>query len=225
MFSERFQLHSHALQYVLLAFTIIFLECYADDLVTNGTSMFNPQEILRYNAIVAERLQHDNASFVRKMSMDEGEKFWLGYWGFSEHEEGDGLSASFDNRYQARAAALVHSPILPSSDFHQRGLNIFGKRAFNCPSGTSSCSSIKRPTSCCGNGETCQIITDTGLGDVGCCPDGEVCSGEVSSCASGYTPCSPSIGGGCCIQGYECVSDGCTSNVPLFLRFVTEEDC
>lgn len=77
-------------------------------------------------------------------------------------------------------------------------LAVLQKRGFICPSGTSDCSSIGYPNSCCFTGETCYAIENTGLGPVGCCPDGEICSGEVTSCESGYTACGESLGGGCC---------------------------
>ncbi|KUI74179.1 hypothetical protein VM1G_09848 [Cytospora mali] len=39
-----------------------------------------------------------------------------------------------------------------------------GKRDYACPTGTSSCSSIGYPNSCCQTGTQCVQITDTGLG-------------------------------------------------------------
>ena len=85
------------------------------------------------------------------------------------------------------------------------------KRAFQCPAGTNSCSTIERPTSCCAQGETCQLIPDTGLGDVGCCLASLGCSGPLHTCDAGFTPCPGAIGGGCCIPNYVCVSMGCKS--------------
>ena len=84
------------------------------------------------------------------------------------------------------------------------------KRAFQCPAGTNSCASIERPTSCCAQGETCQLIPDTGLGDVGCCSAGQGCSGPLHTCDVGFTACPGAMGGGCCIPSYVCVSMGCT---------------
>lgn len=57
-----------------------------------------------------------------------------------------------------------------------------------------------------------------GAGDVGCCPEGQKCSGVIGRCAEGYTACSGALGGGCCIPGYECVRGGCT--FPSFLSSV-----
>ncbi|KAF3761132.1 hypothetical protein M406DRAFT_268299 [Cryphonectria parasitica EP155] len=85
-----------------------------------------------------------------------------------------------------------------------------GKRAYACPTGTSDCSSIGYPDSCCQSGTTCVKITDTGLGSVGCCPDSESCSGSIA-CSGSQQGCSSESGGGCCIDGFACASVGCKS--------------
>ena len=84
-----------------------------------------------------------------------------------------------------------------------------GPRAFSCPGDTTACTSINRPNSCCPNGSTCQSITDSGQGDVGCCGEGQTCGGQVASCPSGDTSCPGSAGGGCCVPGYTCAGVGC----------------
>jgi progranulin len=88
------------------------------------------------------------------------------------------------------------------------------KRQFECPGGTSACTSIGYPNSCCTTNETCFQIQDTGLGPVGCCPDGATCGGTISGCNSPNTPCTESSsadyqGGGCCIPNYVCAGVGC----------------
>lgn len=88
------------------------------------------------------------------------------------------------------------------------------KRQFACPTGTSDCSSIGYPNSCCGTDETCFKIEDTGLGPVGCCPNGDTCGGTISGCNSPNTPCAEHQGGdyeggGCCIPDYVCAGIGC----------------
>lgn len=83
------------------------------------------------------------------------------------------------------------------------------KRDWACPTGTNSCESIGYPNSCCQADETCVVVTDTGLGNVGCCPSGQTCSGAVSNCTNGSTACPSSLGGGCCIAGYICEGVGC----------------
>ena len=92
-------------------------------------------------------------------------------------------------------------------------LGFLNRRDFQCPTGTASCSSINRPNSCCPTGEACQLITDVGLGDVGCCAQGQSCSNQVSNCQQGYTSCPGSAGGGCCIPGYTCNGVGCKYSI------------
>ncbi len=84
-------------------------------------------------------------------------------------------------------------------------------RAFQCPTGTDACTGIDRPDSCCPSGNTCQLVTNTGQGDVACCGSGQTCAGEVQDCAPGYQSCPGDAGGGCCVPGYACVGTvGCT---------------
>lgn len=82
------------------------------------------------------------------------------------------------------------------------------RRDFACPTGSSDCAAIGYPNSCCQAGTTCVEITDTGLGAVGCCPDGQSCTGTIA-CSGGQEGCSSESGGGCCISGYACASVGC----------------
>ncbi len=90
-------------------------------------------------------------------------------------------------------------------------LSPLARREFQCPGDTVSCTEIDRPNSCCPEGGVCQLVSDTGLGDVGCCSEGQTCSQELADCLNGYTSCPASSGGGCCIPGYECVDVGCKS--------------
>lgn len=86
-------------------------------------------------------------------------------------------------------------------------------RNFACPGGTDACTSINRPNSCCATGLTCQLATDGGLGDVGCCEAGQTCGQDVSGCPNEYTLCPSSLGGGCCIPGSACDGVGCKLTV------------
>ena len=86
-------------------------------------------------------------------------------------------------------------------------------RDFTCPGGTSPCNAINRQNSCCTTGLVCQLTTDVGLGDVGCCEPGQACGQEVSGCPEQYTLCSSSLGGGCCIPNSTCDSVGCKSTI------------
>lgn len=103
---------------------------------------------------------------------------------------------------------------IPSREAAAAALAALQKRQFLCPTGTSSCSSIGYPNSCCATDETCFTIQDTGLGSVGCCPSGATCGGTISACNAPNTPCAENQGGnyeggGCCIPNYVCAGVGC----------------
>lgn len=94
------------------------------------------------------------------------------------------------------------------------------KRQFACPTGTSDCSAIDFPNSCCQAGTECVQITDTGLGPVGCCPDGISCTGSIA-CSGSQQGCPSDIGGGCCIDGFVCASIGCVQSATATETVVT----
>lgn len=123
---------------------------------------------------------------------------------FYDYHDGSSSGSSSSGNLEARDR-LAPLPLLP----------LLAKRDYACPTGTSSCSSIGYPDSCCQAGTTCVQIDDTGLGSVGCCPDGESCTGEIA-CSDGQQGCSSESGGGCCIPGYECASVGCELDGFLF---------
>ena len=172
-------------------------------------------ELIKREVQIQQRLQQEPAVAVKKMSDDPGEKFFLDYWSFeSSIEEMGNITAEHTDTAQPNLAPPVplHSemnvssvPILP----RYARTNFFDRRGFQCPTNYTACNSIGQPDSCCANGETCQLITDTGLGDVGCCPDGQTCGGSLSTCAAGYTSCPNNPGGGCCLPGYACYEVGC----------------
>lgn len=198
--------------------------------------------ILRRHAEVEARFADSPVQGVRKMSDDEGEKFFFEYWQFDQHTAGNSSSSgeidsrSLDQQGQGEdqtgsspAQFLARShPFTPSfSGLVDPGLSLRSlfRRDFKCPTGTNACLSINRSDRCCGSGDTCEVIKDTGHGSVGCCPGGKRCSGSVESCQSGYTACSKALGGGCCIPGYECVEGGCKylSRISIFEKMTTAE--
>jgi hypothetical protein len=172
--------------------------------------------------------RHKSITGVRKMSDDEGEKFFMNYWSFEDNI----IANSTGSHDSTEHTEISRSTILPRSYYFQppfsSGFERFSslrhsplvRRNFECPAGTHACTSISRPDSCCRTDETCVIVEDTGSGDVGCCPAGQDCSGTIGSCWEDYTSCSSSLGGGCCIPGYECVDGGCK-----FPRLVEEVKC
>ncbi|KAJ5494590.1 hypothetical protein N7463_010677 [Penicillium fimorum] len=152
--------------------------------------------ILQRNAAIASQLALGPAYGVKKMSDDESEKFFLDYWNFGDissssnlserHLSEDGFSPA---RFVTQSYPFGPSYLLGSdgdNDFLPRGnspKNLLDSRDFKCPTGTSACTSIGRSDRCCGAGETCEIVADTGHGDVGCCPSWKSCSGMIGSCA------------------------------------------
>jgi hypothetical protein len=189
------------------------------DQVQNGSQSVAAEIISRRNSQIASQLAEGPARGVRKMSDNEGEKFFLDYWDFagslsalSERE----LSANVNLTMVDTESKNGYSParfVAQSYPFGQSFPPVFEEglqaRNFKCPTGTSACTSIGRSDRCCGSGETCEIVADTGHGNVGCCASWQTCSGMIGSCANGYTACSQALGGGCCIPGYDCVEGGC----------------
>ncbi|CAK7240081.1 MAG: hypothetical protein STHCBS139747_001518 [Sporothrix thermara] len=129
---------------------------------------------------------------------------------FSIHQE-TSLSDQDSTNDAAAAAAAAAAP----AELFRRAadaLSRLQKRQWGCPSGTNSCVGIGYPYSCCSSTEKCYKVTDTGLGPVGCCPEGESCGGAVSDCSPDSTACPESLGGGCCIAGYVCEGVGCVKS-------------
>ncbi|CZT41608.1 related to DAN4 Cell wall mannoprotein, expressed under anaerobic conditions, completely repressed during aerobic growth [Rhynchosporium secalis] len=182
---------------------------------------------------------------VMKMSADEGEKFYMEYWQFEgELGQKKGLfesrtlsaarSLRKDIRDEDRSAGngtavvrfrppfMLHSenPFTELELRARRALKASEKRDFTCPTGTSSCSGIGFPGSCCTGNERCFQITDTGLGPVGCCPAGASCGGVITTCDAPNTACSAVLGGGCCIPGFSCVEGGCALTPALVVTTV-----
>ncbi|KAF8423251.1 hypothetical protein EV426DRAFT_137740 [Tirmania nivea] len=146
---------------------------------------------------------------VRKMPPEESEKFYHysdpfvrsipGY--FSPEEEVSVLgarSADSSDPFFGLQAPHYGAP-LPQ----------LLKRQFSCPANHYACDSINAPAYCCRVDEQCIKIQDTGMGTVGCCPDGQKCEGPLKDCNSDQVTCDASQGGGCCVKGYQCSPNGC----------------
>ena len=211
------------------------------------------EHLIRRNMEIQTRLSYEKPVGLRKMSQDAGEMFLLEYWQFDEvpvarsvDDRGRVLSMSSDTpdpqgnpdqmaRRQGnsslqewpQAALLLHSGEQVTkalwSKYLPRSREELYRRDFTCPAGTSSCTSIARPNSCCSIGLACTLITDTGLGDVGCCSASSPCNGQVISCPAGHSACPVNQGGGCCIPGYQCTGIGCRclALIAYMGRFVT----
>lgn len=188
-------------------------------------------EVSRRNEAIPLELLGGSIQGMRKMSTDEGEKFFYDDWRFVDDSQGrsprsdltvvdhDMMSVDEDADQRTPWIFLPRShffePASPAS--HPHGLeqssvrhrSPLEARDFKCPTDTQACTNIHRSDRCCGLESTCELVKDTGLGDVGCCANGKTCSGQVGSCQRGYTACSQALGGGCCIPGYACVAGGC----------------
>ena len=168
---------------------------------------------------IQEKMRREKPIGVKKMSSDEGEMFMFDNWIFAsdvrdleqtkrsadEHRELANITAQFDPALRPIEETLQRDWYL-----RFRARDALLKRGFKCPVGTKDCSSIGQPNSCCATGSSCMKISDQGLGPVGCCPDGQSCSGGIScNTDEGYTSCPESPNGGCCIPGYSCQDVGC----------------
>lgn len=181
---------------------------------------------------------------IRKMSLDGGEKFYHEYLAFEETEDaarlglglqGPALLSREEERLlgaNSSAAIPYRPPFAPHLGASGLGDAVGGRggwelfrrsrevvarlerRQYACPGGTSSCASIGYPNSCCQTGLQCAPIPDTGLGPVGCCPQGVACTGSIA-CSGSQLACSSEIGGGCCIEGYVCATIGCKLTASL----------
>ena len=205
------------------------------------------EQLVRRNMEIQIRLGSQRPVGVRKMTQDIGEMFFLEYWHFGDEAvqaentgNGESRKTQVDcGSEKSLDEALEHSgnhtmsrppqpPLLLHSNmptvsplvgrYLRQGEPGLVSRDFTCPAGTLSCAAISRPNSCCSSGLTCTIITDTGLGDVGCCSASFPCGGQVTSCPAGYTACPAIQGGGCCIPGYQCSGVGCKCTHQLWNR-------
>src|SRR4051794_10426767 len=174
------------------------------------------EALIRRNIEIRQRLQQQPAAGVRKMSDDPGEMFFLDYWSFAPsgdrerkntascdipvgrsnrlrpHHANDSLSLALEQPFPLHSERQIpwrmRFPLFERATLDTRG--------YQCPNGTAACT-VLNPNVCCAIGETCQTVQDTGLGTVGCCPDGETCGGSLSACPHGYTRCPNNPGGGC----------------------------
>jgi hypothetical protein len=165
-----------------------------------------------------EQLQWQRPIGMRKMSSDEGEKFFLQYWEFGESSaEPEILDGHFDGAEEyANTSSRLLAPLAPHFERAHTfrrfpGYNLLSRDWGSCPSGTKSCTEIDRPNSCCGETDACITVEDTGNGDVGCCPQGSSCGASIADCdeSAGQTSCPQSENKGCCIEGYSCYDAGC----------------
>jgi hypothetical protein len=167
-----------------------------------------------------EQLQWQQPIGMRKMSSDEGEKFFLHYWDFGESAAAGSETLDEEHidgaEHYTNTSARLLAPLAPHFERAHTfrrfpGYSLFARDWGSCPSGTKSCTEIDRPNSCCGETDACITVEDTGNGDVGCCPQGSTCGSSIANCdeGAGQTSCPQSENKGCCIAGYSCYDVGC----------------
>ena len=145
------------------------------------------QKHLKREQQAKDQLQWQQPLGMRKMSGDEGEKFFLHYWDFGDLPA-DGTETLKDVVKEvesyANASLQLSAPIAPHFERANTlrrfpGYSLFARGWGSCPSGTKSCTEIDRPDSCCSEDDDCIKVDDTGNGDVGCCPKGGSCGGSI----------------------------------------------
>jgi len=210
----------YALQIPIFVFLLFGIKCLSSALQDGSVEKY---------ARIQERFSVETPTVVRKMSDNPCEVFLLDYWQFLSNYEDAQLAhipkallrrdhtaaavAGAESKVLNSSAMNFSAPFLPHSFNEEISLNLRNlprdsifKRGYQCPTGTNACTSIGEPNSCCATNQVCMMITDTGLGSVGCCPAGQSCAGSISTCntAQGYTSCPGSPNGGCCIPNYTC---------------------
>ncbi|KAJ5587812.1 uncharacterized protein N7459_003577 [Penicillium hispanicum] len=99
---------------------------------TDSATISGAEDALRRNAEVASRLAVASARGVRKMSADEGEKFFLDYWQFGDDPQG-GLSerdAGDVNSTSTSANEVPESSDLGSTVYEHSPAELFSPRSF-----------------------------------------------------------------------------------------------
>ncbi|CAL5873453.1 uncharacterized protein PFLUO_LOCUS7732 [Penicillium psychrofluorescens] len=149
---------------LLPALTFLLATCQAQregntsvsESIDDITLSTDAEQILHRNAEIISRLAETPAQGVRKMSTDEGEKFFLDYWQFLDNVQGISERETSDETMDDETPEVflersfpLQPPSLPS-DLD----NPLHARDFKCPTGTYGCTSIGRPNRCCGAGET-----------------------------------------------------------------------
>jgi hypothetical protein len=194
-----------------------------------GTKYFPEDEVLVKRGLEAQKRLAAQQSPVgmKKMSDDPAEMFFLDYWVFDEASSASSRESvekrSLPNFANASIgdngilpALLLHSstpqkePQSPLANLLRRSSGL-ARRDYDCPVGTHNCANVGNQNRCCGTNEACISVTDTGNGDVGCCPSGATCGDTIGSCdtGSGYQSCPGINNGGCCMPGFDCFNVGC----------------
>jgi hypothetical protein len=201
----------------VLSALLIILATASEELHPSDDRSLRSRGESREDALIHQRAVQAPVA-LRKMR--PGEMFFSHYWQFDLENATRSTALAGETITNATLSADLLPPLHLHSDDAWKSpakirhwpRSLFGKRDYQCPAGTQSCATIGRPNSCCGTDENCIHVTDTGSGDVGCCPKDATCGGStIAACntAEQFTACPDSSNGGCCIPGYTCDSIGC----------------
>ena len=188
--------------------------------------------------LIAAQVDGQLPTAVRKMGLDDGEKFFPEYMAFEEeiYEQAmlsprEAVAAVRMSREEevrllgTDSLISYQPPFAPhvTGDEGQLGWEIFRRAGEalsllqgrqSCPEGMGNCANVGEPNKCCMNTEVCVTVQDSSSGNIACCPQGKKCSGAVGQCAQGATSCPAELGGGCCIPGFVCLGVGCKLDIP-----------
>lgn len=173
-------------------------------------------------ALLCQATANPNPTALRKLSPDSNEKLFPEHLAFEPVAHllrDDTLSLdtyALDDQDSNGSAFYYRRAFGANYDGNEEGilrraaevLAILEKRS-SCPSGMNSCEDEGSPNKCCQEGTYCTRVSNAGVGNIACCPDGSSCGGGIGDCPSDATECPASLGGGCCIPGYICQGIGC----------------
>jgi progranulin len=186
--------------------------------------MWSPQSLssisfpllsLSVNSVLA---QHNLPTAIRRQAPDAGAKILPEHLAFAPinillPQDTLSLDEHHDDEHTKRQYHPAFRPVRDggaSDNMFRRAaeaLSILEKRQA-CFAGMNSCAEIGKPEKCCQEGTYCQEVPDPSLGEVACCPFGGSCDG-TAKCPSDAVTCPESLGGGCCLSGYECQGSIC----------------
>ncbi|QMW31274.1 hypothetical protein G4B84_006655 [Aspergillus flavus NRRL3357] len=192
--------------------------------LTDGNSSIYHQKadldtykILQRNAAIQSQLSQTSVQGIKKMSDDEGEKFFLDYWYFGETNQTDLQSSQPSEKRQSS----LHPRIYPYQPSHplDLGANVYTVTitvsstvmvstvtdtvpATSTVSSSSSSSSSTTKSSSESTGEFTPPARPTSLSTATASQTGSICP-------IGFYACSAVYQGGCCRTGRDCDTSSC----------------
>ncbi|KAJ5660096.1 GPI anchored protein [Penicillium longicatenatum] len=119
---------------------------------SSPASTYSDNDIVRHINEIESRLASTPIHGLKKMSPDEGEKFFFDYWSFGPESQGQ-LSGREEEQIQSNDTLGIDD--LPSNPFHPRSYpfqpslpfqanrwSLLSSRDFKCPTGTQACGCV-----------------------------------------------------------------------------------